>query len=324
MSEVTRVATPREEEHDPSAGAPDGAPMQELPGWLARDAATLRAHPAFQDALRTYAGLMTRKLENAPDRVRVASEEALLLIGIALSAMHLTRDPADPRSGATLTRAQVFAARTGLASPSRVAALIGLKKRMGHWRQVDVSEDRRIKRLEPTAKGEHLAGLYARTTLTPVQLLSSGADYLTLLQTDPDFQGRFAAGAVNQYLGGVRALRAAPDVSYFMRQVAGRQIMFRLWLAFVEQDNGSRIITCPYERLAASFTVSRGHVRRMVEAGQARGLFVIHAPGGQAIEILPKFVALQEMAGSLVFAQIRQAADTAAAMTGRGRIAWDM
>jgi len=324
MPEITGAATSRQEEPDPPACAFDDAPAHDLPEWLIRDAAALRVHPAFQDALRLYAGLMTGKLENAPDRVRVTSEEALLFIGIALSAMHLTRDPADPRSGATLTRAQAFAARTGLASPSRVSALIGLKKRMGHWRQVNVPEDRRIKRLEPTGKGEQLATLYARTTLTPVQLLSSGADYLGLLQNDPDFQGRFAAEAINQYLGGVRASRAAPDISHFMRQVAGRQIMFRLWLAFVEQDNGSHIITCPYERLAASFTVSRGHVRRMVEAGQARGLFVIHAPGGQAIEILPRFVALQEMVGSLVFAQIRRAADVAAAATGRGRIAWDM
>jgi len=267
---------------------------------------------------------MTSQLENAADRVRLTSEEALLFIGIAMSAMHLSRDPTDPRSGATLTRAQTFAARAGLTSPNRVAALVGLKKRMGHWREVEVPEDRRIKRLEPTEKGALLSQVYARMTLEPVQLLSNGVDYLSLLRTDPDFKGRVAVEAINHYLGGIRAARAVPEAGYFMDQVAGRQVMFKLWLAFVEQNNASTIMNYPYERLATSFTVSRAHIRRMFEGGRERGLFAFHAPGGRAIEILPKFIELQETVASLVFAQIKKEADVAAATTGRSRIVWEI
>lgn len=301
----------------------DGSEMHQLPEWLLRNAAGLKAHPAFQDALKLYATLMTGQLENAADRVRVTSEEALLFIGIAMSAMHLSRDVADLRSGATLSRAQAFASRANLTSANRVAALVGLKKRMGHWQEVQVPEDRRMKRLEPTEKGQLLAEAYARMTLEPVQLLSDGVDYLGLLKTDPDFKGRVAVEAVNQYLQGIRVRRAVPEANYFMGQVAGRQVMFKLWLAFLEQGDGSHIIRYPYERLAASFAVSRAHIRRMIEGGRERGLFAIHAPGGQAIEILPKFIALQETVASLVFAQIKSQADAAAAKTGRSRIAWE-
>ena len=323
MSGETCVASPDEPAPVLPPGVFDGVLKQKLPEWLTRDAASLRAHPAFQDALRRYAESMTSLLENAPDRVRVISEEALLLVGVALSAMHLSRDPADSRSGATLTRAKTFAVRTGLASPNRVAAYVGLTKRLGYWRQAEAPEDRRIRLLEPTEKGSGLSQIYTRMTLETVQMLSDGADYLAVLQTDPDFQGRIAVEAVNQYLGGVRVPPAVEDASYFMDQIAGHQVMLKLWLAFVKQSNGSRVISYPYERLALSFTVSRAHIRRMIEAGRERGLFIIHAPGGRAIEILPKFVDLQETVASLVFAQVKKGADIAAAAAGRSRIRWD-
>ncbi|MGV2981788.1 hypothetical protein ACERNI_16525 [Camelimonas sp. ID_303_24] len=61
----------------------------------------------------------------------------------------------------------------------------------------------------------------------------------------------------------------------------------------------------------------------MIEGGRKRGLFAIHAPGGQVIEIHPKFIALQKTVGLLAFAQFKSQADTAAAKTGRRRIAWE-
>jgi len=155
-----------------------------------------------------------------------------------------------------------------------------------------------------------------------LKLLYANIDYINLLQSDPDFRGRAAVEAVHQYLEGVRIPRAVPDASFFMDQVAGRQVMFKLWLAFVQQGDGSCIINYPYERLAASFRVSRAHIRRMMEEGQERGLFTLHAPGGRRIEILPKFVKLQETVGSLIFTQFKREVDVAAATTGRGRIVW--
>jgi len=298
-------------------------PVFGLPRWVVEDGAALRKHPSFQQALRLHAQLIAGNLERSKDLVRITSEEAQLTLGIALTALHLARDPDDPRSGATLSRIQAFAHRYGLASASRVAALVDLKKHTGYWRQIEVSEDRRFKRLEPTEKGKALSKLVAKTTLAPVQLLSDRFDYFQLLQDEPDFRSRYSVEGINLYSSGVRLAAAIPDADFFMSRVAGRQIMFKLWLAFVDRpDASSRVICCRYDRLADSFSVSRGHVRRLVDAAQQRGLLNVQAPGGRAIEILPAFVELQETFTSLAFALLKKAADLAASGTGRGKINW--
>lgn len=299
------------------------ADAPEIPAWVLEDGAALRKHPAFPQALRLHAQLIAGNLERSRDLVRLTSEEAQLTLGIALTALHLARNPGDPRSGATLTRIQAFAARYGLASANRVAALISLKRHAGYWRQVDVSEDRRIKRLEPTEKGDALSRLIAQSTLAPIQLLSDRFDYFSLLENDPDFRARYSVEGINLYARGVRLALAIPDAQFFMGQIAGRQIMFKLWLALVAQsETGSSIVSCPYGYLASCFGVSRAHVRRMMEAAQERELVVIRKAGGQEIELLPKFVDLQETFTSLAFALLKKAADLAASGEGRGKIDW--
>ncbi|WP_191318097.1 hypothetical protein [Camelimonas fluminis] len=106
--------------------------------------------------------------------------------------------------------------------------MISLKRHAGYWRQVDVSEDRRIKRLEPTEKGDALSRLIAQSTLAPIQLLSDRFDYFSLLENDPDFRARYSVEGINLYARGVRLALAIPDAQFFMGQIAGRQIMFKL------------------------------------------------------------------------------------------------
>jgi hypothetical protein len=61
----------------------------------------------------------------------------------------------------------------------------------------------------------------------------------------------------------------------------------------------------------------------MIEKGEENGLFALHAPGGQAIEILPSFIDLHETLTALEFALMLRAADVAASTTGRAtQVCW--
>lgn len=126
MSDEANAASPDVQTTATAAVAFQSILINGLPEWLLTDAATLRAHSAFQDALQLYATSMISQFEAEPERVHAVSEEALLFVGLAVSAMYLTRDPADPRSGAAAARARTFAVRAGLASPNRVSAYVGL------------------------------------------------------------------------------------------------------------------------------------------------------------------------------------------------------
>lgn len=296
----------------------------ELPRWMIEDAKALQDHPCFHAALRLYAELVTENFEKTYALTRIISEEARYMIGIALLAMHCSRDPHDPNSGATTTRLQAFAERFGLAGPNRVAALIAIMKHAGYLNQVRVPCDRRIKRLEPTVRGLAVAEAMTIATLRPIQLLSDAHDYLEIFRTDPDFAGRYYCGSLRLYADGCRIILALPEYDLFGKQNAGREVMFKLWLALTNRGSVEPgVVSCSYNQLANSFGVSRGHVRRMIEKGQEQGLFVVHAAGGQAIEILPSFIHLHLSLTSLEFAMMIRAANIAASAPGRAeRACW--
>lgn len=296
----------------------------DLPCWLIEDAKALQAHPSFHAALRLQAELVTENFERTFALTRIISEEARYLICIALLAMHHSRDPHDPSSGATLSRLQAFAERFGLAGPNRVAALVALIKHVGYLNQIRAPSDRRVKRLEPTERGLAIAEAMTVVTLRPMQMLSDRHDYLKVMRADPDFAGRYYSENLRLYGDGVRIVLALPEYHLFAMQNAGREVMFKLWIALT--DKGSvepTVVSCPYSHLAKSFGVSRGHVRRMIEQGEEQGLFVVRSAGGQAIEILPAFINLHQTMTSLEYAMMLRAADIAASTSGHaGQLSW--
>ncbi|MGN7735975.1 hypothetical protein [Ensifer sp. 22564] len=290
----------------------------DLPRWLIKDAKALQAHPFFNAALRLQAEVVTENFEKTFALTRLISEEARYLICIALLAMHHSRDPSDPSSGATVTRLQAFAQRFGLAGPNRVAALVALMKHLGYLNEVRASSDRRIKRLEPTARGFAIAEAMTIVTLKPIQLLSETYRYLEKMAADQDFVGRYYAENIRLYANGARIVSALPEYHLFAMQNAGREVMFKLWIALT--NNGSvkpATVSCSYGELARSLGVSRGHIRRMIEKGEEQGLFLVQAPGGQAIQVLPGFIHLHQTMTSLEYAQMIRAADIAASTSGR-------
>ncbi|MDW9658550.1 hypothetical protein GOA97_29720 [Sinorhizobium meliloti] len=296
----------------------------DLPVWLIEDAKRLQSHPSFHGALRLQAELVVENFEKTFALTRLISEEARYLICIALLAMHHARDPHDPSSGATLTRLQTFAQRFELAGPNRVAALVALMRHVGYLDQVRAPSDRRIKRLEPTERGVAIAEAMTIVTLKPMQLLSNAHDYLQIMRADPEFAGRYYSENLQLYADGVRIVSALPEYHLFAMQNAGREVMFKLWIALTNKGPAEpAIVSCPYGQLARSFGVSRGHIRRMIEKGEEQGLFAIRAPGGQAIEILPAFIHLHQTMTSLEFAQMLRAADIAASKSGRAEwVCW--
>lgn len=295
-----------------------------LPAWVIEAAKALKTHPAFQSALRLHAELVSENFERTSALIRIMSEEARYMICIALLAMHHSRDPHDSSSGATLTRLQAFAAQFGLTGPNRVAALIALMKHAGYLDEVRAPSDRRVKRFEPTEQGLAVAEASTVATLKPIQLFSDAHDYVQAMRDDPQFTGRYYSEGLRFYADGARLVSALPECHLFQEQTAGREVMFKLWIALTDKGRTEpAIVSCPYGQLARCFRVSRGHIRRMIEKGAQQGLFALHAPGGQAIEILPSFIHLHETLTALEFALMLRAADIAASTTGRAaRVCW--
>lgn len=303
----------------------DASAAAEILASVNADAAAICAHPAFPDIARRHVDMAIRHIEAYPALARLSSEEAHRVIGGVLSALHRCRDVTDPRSGATLTRVQAFAARYGVCSPNRVKNMINMKLQAGYWRHAAPAQDRRIKRLEPTEKGEALHMLLATASLSLVSPFAPDMEFLALLADDPDFAGRYAAEGINIYAAGARVAGAIPETAPFLTHVAGRQVMLKLWqelMTLEEQGDRSGVVRLPFQEVTAAFGVSRPQVRRMVDAAEASGLLRVLEPGGRALQLLPPFVSLQVRFTSVLLAFVLNAARRAASYTGRGRPRW--
>ncbi len=295
----------------------------DLPDWLIDGAKALQKHPLFDTALCVQAEAVTHVFESTFALVKVVSEEARYMISVALVAMHHGRNPFDPGSGATVTRLQQFSEDLGLAGSNRVAAIVALMRHLGYVEQVQARSDRRIKRLELTEHGMSVARKMTSAALSSIQLFSPEYDYQKLIWSDEYFIGRFLAESLRLYREGGRLTHAMPEYNLFGEQNGGREVMFKLWLALAERGpHEPVIISCPYGELARSLGVSRGHVRRMIEKGEGRGLFRVHAAGGQAIEILPDFIYLHRTFTALEYALMLPAAEYAASTTGRPQLSF--
>lgn len=284
-----------------------------LPPAIFAEAARLRKQPGFQDAVRLNAEELLSFYERQPLLNHLVSEEARWLTGGFILFLHFTRRPDDPTSGATLARVQAMAVDHGLASPGRIAALVGLMRLGGFVKQVSVSGDRRMRRLEPT---ESLLG-YSRRWLAahlgPLALASPADDHRALHEKDPTFLERYYREAGRLYFGGGRIPELIPAIRLFMGRDAAYMILLRLWIS---DPSGAvpprQPVALPYGEIGKRFGVSRAHVRKIMEAAQAEGYLELLAEGGQAIRVMPPLIDLFEDCFALQLAYLAHCARVAA------------
>lgn len=289
-----------------------------LPDWLIDSAKSIRAHPAFHSSLNVYAREIVDNFQKTSTLVQIVSEEARYLICIAILAMHHARDQHDPSSGPTLSRIQAFATHFDLTSRNRVFGLVNLMRHGGYLTPVRSHADRRIFRLDVTEEGLNLSNNFIKIKLSAIQNFSTEYNYLDLFYNEYNFIDRFLNNGLNEYADGARIILSMPEIDIFMKQNAGREIMFKIWLALSRYGGipEPRVVNCAYGYMASCFGVSRGHVRRMMERGCDAGFFELRAPGGQAVEIKQSFINVVEALTALEFALMKKAADDASSASG--------
>ena len=284
-----------------------------LPPAIYEEAGRFRRHPAFPEAVRRNAESLLSFYERQPLLNHLVSEEARWLTGGFILFLHFTRDPEDPTSGATLARVQALAASHRLASPGRIAALVGLMRLGRFIVQVRAGADRRVRRLEPTPALMTYSRRHLAAQLGPLALVSPEDDYCALHEKDPTFMSRYYREAGRLYFAGGRIPELIPAIRLFMARDAAYMILLRLWLS--DPDGAippRRPVSLPYGEVGARFGVSRAHVRKVMEAAAAAGYLDLQAEGGRAIRVLPPLVDLFEDCLALQLAYLAHCARIAA------------
>jgi hypothetical protein len=262
-------------------------------GPLSADAlAKLRSHPRFHEAVRAAAGALVAIERKRP---MVVSDLGRLIIGNLALYLHFSRDPADPRSGLTVSRMKSLCVEQKVCSSGRAQAAVALMCSSGHLAPTSSRADRRLRLLVPTerliaaCRQYWAADIGAMTLVVPER---SGA-VAALQRTDvlPAFIRLFG----DHFRAGVRMFQPGADLTPFAQRSAGLALLFSLLLDGQPEREGTapipvRISTAD---VAQRFAVARAQVRRLLDDAAAAGLIEWSGPH---VTVLPR---LSDVGGNL-------------------------
>lgn len=268
--------------------------MTVLPAEFAERSAAILAHPRYAEARRAfidgYLGLFSDK--PALNKLLVeGSRHAIIMFAICLAAEQ--RDD-DPETWLTLGRLQDVVVAHQVGSPGLVEALVSRMLDKGLLAARPAPGDRRKRLLAPTpAMLEHDLEIMTAQAAALVLLEPSAANRHAAAR-DPAFQRAYRVASVAAF-GEAMAMMAnhIEMVQLFLNRDSGYLVLLCLDASAAAARDG-RTSTVPYREIADRFGISRAHVHNIVADAEAAGLLRVAAPGGGAVELLPRLDAMHD------------------------------
>lgn len=251
----------------------------------AEDVAAFRRHPGFTKAMRQSAETSIRLHRGGRLLGWLLGDRARAIFGHAVIYLDATYDPADPRSGLTVSRVRDLCSELRLCSPGRAAAMLALMRVAGFVAPADGAEDGRVHRLVPTEK---LLSLQRARLVGQLQALvpivPHAAEALALID-EPRFARQMVLGIAGHFLDGFRVLMHAPELRLFAERSTGMVILFDLLLKAGE--DGERPVDLSIADLSRRFEVSRVHIIRLLRDAEAQGLVTRTGVRGETLIVTP-------------------------------------
>lgn len=244
----------------------------DLLAWDAADAtaegryARLRANPRYPDAARAFARAMLAQAETDPALDAVLKDAGRNVAAKCLAYLHVT-------GGLTLPRLKALCASTGLVSPGRARTLLIYLQHLGYATPSPRREARAAIRYDPTARFLQTWRRQMQATLESAAIVEPAVLRVLARLDAPAVFESYVRCISEAYLEGLKYVDPGdPFFRTFMHSYAGTQIVHGLVAsgqgAFPPLDP---IAFHPAET-AKRFSVSRLHVRRMMDAAQRDGL----------------------------------------------------
>jgi hypothetical protein len=248
----------------------------------------LIANPTFLGVLQQGARHMIELYDRFPRTARLVSAQQKWLLTQAAYALHLQRDPADPRSG--ITAARLLDSIVDFDAASRNTATAFLAELLAYKliRDVPGATSKRSRPLEPTEASHEAMGLWFRGQMRSLDLLDQGNRVETLEANPKIFQ--LAQPIAASSLIADRAWREPPvSISCFVWTEYGGLILddFVSRLVNLTPENGyHRVEGLRFSELSTHYSLSRTHVRRLFDRADALGSISIKDGSGTRKTIL--------------------------------------
>jgi hypothetical protein len=239
------------------------------------DVDRLATSPGMHHAVRAFGRSFIDHFENRPLLNLVTSDRGRVLMSWMVLYFDSLYDPDDPHSGLTVNRFKAACAETGLCSPGRASAMLGLMRFAGQIEPVEETRRGQLLRLVPTERlktafRERVANALAAMAL----LMPEGGDGLRHLG-NPVFERAFIRTACEEFLAREKPLDFAPAAHIVSESKAGFLITFSLILSTTgESIPLDQPMSASISALSRAFSVSRPQVKDMLRRATASGLLL--------------------------------------------------
>ena len=253
----------------------------------------LRDHPRLLDGLFAYGALMPDFFADNLILNRVVTEA--WRFEMLVYALHLydTRDPADPHTGLTVGRLQSVCAAQNVASPGRVAAILGIMQMAGYLKRRRSQIDSRIVHLEPSPAFVAIVEGWNRAILRIIDAIAPEDGLASCHAAHPRLGWEMRRRGAVVVLSGWKLLDPFPEVAHFVSRDGGWMLLLRCVALALAPSRGAAIapVALAIDPFGKTFGVSRSHLRRVLESAHEAGLLRAPPRNGANIVLAPELVA---------------------------------
>ena len=211
-------------------------------------------------------------------------------LGSFIVYMHARREFASRERGATIGELMALAMRRGIYSPRTVTQMVQRFEDEGKVIRASHERDQRLRSIVPTSKLIKEKMEFVQCFVAPLPLIGMGHNATQDCAEDERLFLRVIYEAVALFLEGYDTVRPFPDVHFLESRVRGT-----LFAAFLHVENLEAlgqftpdvpfVMTLP--KAAEVLSVSRSHVRNLIEAFEQRGLITYQ---GTHCCLTPRFI----------------------------------
>jgi hypothetical protein len=258
--------------HAAQAAGEDSPSSEDL---LLKEAAALRAQPAFEQAVREYTQGLARFREAPRIINKITSYESRFRVVGYLLYLHVDRERFGADGGATYARLLELCTRRQEVSPRVLKTTLTLLKLT---RFIDVQRnaaDRRSSYYRPTARMYDFIRQWLAYAVASLDALQPQLQRARLLRDDPTFIDRFLVAGGRDHIEAEPPADRMPEfIAFFGHREGAGAVILAVMLAFLERTSlPSR------QHIARRFGLSKAQVSNLIGEGARLGFFSVDDSG---------------------------------------------
>lgn len=260
--------------------------QHQLQDTIARYSQQLKKHPCFREAIQHHYDSLLITYKKQPLFYKTILQSSRFHVVLALLCFHYSDRKA------VLADIKEFCVKMGLTSLNTVNSLVTLLRITGRMTLEKSEDDRRVLLYNPSVKGLNETRSYMQVSIPSLKMLLPESTLSAHALEDNTTFEQFFHRSANLLFDEVILSRLVPNSAMFVDKDAGHIIILRIYLMAAQGEDGKWWLRPNYNKTAKDLSVSRMHLRRIVNCGIMAGLFSEDSEG--VLEIHNGFMEMAE------------------------------